>query len=166
MRASHPTGLQDFRAQLIIAAFDKWQDLRSALELIGEEEGCCFRAVLHARTDLPEEPWLLEAVNEVAELEVTATRSRIARGHGALTAALAAGFSGGARTLAGALRRWMSPAQARQLEDHIGRGRLLLWVQPLDAEQFSCVCGHLVRSSPHVVEVCELSLKTPGRSDS
>jgi hypothetical protein len=45
---------------------DRWQDLSSALESIRAKEGCCFRAVLHARKDLPENPRLREAVNEIA----------------------------------------------------------------------------------------------------
>ena len=167
MRASGPARLHDYSAQLIIAAFDTWQDLRSALELIRAEKGCCFRAVLHARKDLPEDQALLDAVNEIAELECTASKQRIAAGQGVLTNALATAFSHGARNVAGVLRQWMSLEQARQLESHLAHGRVLLWVQPLDSEEFSCVCGHLVRASPHVVEVCDVLVKErspPGHS--
>ena len=159
MRATHPPRPHDYRAQVIIAAFDRWQDLSSALELIRAKEGCCFRAVLHARKDLPEDSGLREAVNEIAELEYDASGQRIAAGEGALTSALAGAFSHGARDVAGALRQWMSPDQARQLESHLAHGRVLLWVQPLGSEEFSCVCGHLVRASPHVVEVCHVFVK-------
>ena len=169
MRVSGPARLHDCSAQLIIAAFDTWQDLRSALDPIRAKEGCCFRAVLHARKDLPQDQALLDAVNEIAELECTASKQRIAGGQGVLTNALATAFSRGARNVAGVLRRWMSLEQARQLESHLAHGRILLWVQPLDSEQFSCVCGHLVRASPHVVEVCDMFVKDrsqPGQSHS
>jgi hypothetical protein len=159
MRASRPARLHDYSAQLIIAAFDRWQDLSSALEPIRAEEGCCFPAVLHARKDLPEDLGLREAVNEIAELEYNASGQRIAAVEGALTSALAAAFSHGAPDVAGALRQWMSADQARQLESHLAHGRVLLWSQPLGSEQFSCVCGHLVRASPHVVEVCNVFVK-------
>ena len=169
MRASGTARLHDCSAQLLIAAFDTWQDLRSALELFRAEKGCCFRAVLHARKDLPKDQTLLDAVNEIAELECTASKQRIAAGQGVLTNALATAFSHGERNVAGVLRRWMSLEQARQLESHLAHGRVLLWVQPLDSEQFSCVCGHLVRASPHVVEVCDMFVKDrsqPGQSHS
>ena len=146
MRAYGPARLDDCSAQLIIAAFDTWHDLRSALEPIRTGERCCFRAVLHARKDRPKDQALLDAVIEIAELECTASKQRIAAGQGVLTSALATAFSRGARNVAGVLRRWMSLEQARQLESHLAHGRILLWIQPLDSEQFSCVCGHLVRS--------------------
>jgi hypothetical protein len=169
MRALYPVRPHDYSAQLIIAAFDRWQDLSSALEPIGAKEGCCFRAVLHARKDLPEDLGLREAVNEIAELGCNASGQPIATGEGALTSALAAAFSQGARDVAGALRQWMSRDQARQLESHLAHGRVLLWVQPLGSEEFSCVCGHLARTSPHVVEVCDALVKDgsqPGQSHS
>jgi hypothetical protein len=78
MRASRPARPHDYSAQLIIATFDKWQDLSSALEPIRAEEGCCFRAVLNARNDLPEDPRQREAVNEIAELEYNASKQRMA----------------------------------------------------------------------------------------
>ena len=111
-----------------------------------------------ART-FPKISGLREAVNEIAELEYDAPGQRIAAGEGALTSALAGAFSHGARDVAGALRQWMSSDQARQLESHLAHGRVLLWVQPLGSEEFSCVCGHLVRASPHVVEVCHVFVK-------
>ena len=163
MRASGPARLHDCSAQLLIAAFDTWQDLRSGLEPIRTGEGCCFRAVLHARKDLPKDQGLLDAVNEIAELDCTASKHRIAAGEGVLSDALATAFSRGSRNVAGALRRWMSLEQARQLENHLEHGRVLLWVQPLDSEQFSCVCGQLVRASPHVVEVCHVFVKDRGQ---
>jgi hypothetical protein len=82
MRALHPVRPHDYSAQLIIAAFDRWQDLSSALEPIGAKEGCCFRAVLHARKDLPEDLGLREAVNEIAKLGCNASGQPIATGEG------------------------------------------------------------------------------------
>jgi hypothetical protein len=119
--------------------------------------------VLHARKDFPEDLGLREAVNEIAELEYNASGQRIAAVEGALTSALVAAFSHGAPDVAGALRQWMSADQARQLESHLAHGRVLLWVQPVGSEEFSCVCGHLVRISPHVVEVCDVFVKDGGQ---
>jgi hypothetical protein len=93
------------------------------------------------------------------ELEYNPSGQPIAAGEGALTSALAAAFSHNARDVAGALRQWMSDDQAGQLESHLAHGRVLLWVQPLGSEEFSCVCGHLVRTSPHIVEVCHMFVK-------
>ena len=159
-----PARVHDYSGQLLIAAFDGWQALHSALESIQSVEGCCFKAVLHARRDLPAEPWLRESVNEIAAVEAMPRgRRRVARGEGALAGTLAKAFAHGARSLAKALRPWMSARQAEDLQIHIELGRVLLWVQPVDAEEFGCVCAHLVRSSPHVVDVCEIPLDHRGQ---
>jgi hypothetical protein len=153
------TRVQDCSGRLVIAAFDEWQALRSALQPVRPSEKCCFKAVLHARTDVPADSWLLEGVNEVAKVEDTAlARRRLAVGDGALAAALAREFAQGARSLATALRPWLSARQATDLQTHIEHGRILLWVQPIDSDEFDCLCAHLVRSSSHVVHVCEKPL--------
>lgn len=159
MSNSPPTRVQDCSGRLLIAAFDEWQALRSALQPVRPSENCCFKAVLHARTDVPADLWLLECVNEVAKVEGTAlARRRLAVGDGALAAALAREFAQGARSLAMALRPWMSARQATDLQIHIEHGRILLWVQPVNSDEFDCLCAHLVRSSSHVVHVCEIPL--------
>lgn len=61
--------------------------------------------------------------------------------------------------LAEMFRGWMSADQASQLQDHVERGRLLLWAQPATSEQFGDVCGHLVCASPHLVEICKKDLQ-------
>lgn len=165
MSDSPPIRVQDSSGRLLIAAFDGWQALRSALQPIRPGEMCCFKAVLHARTDVPVDSWLRECVNEVAKVEGTAsTRRRIARGDGVLAGALARAFAQGARSLAIALRPWMSARQAADLQNHIEHGRILLWVQPVDSEEFGCLCAHLVRSSTHVVDVCEVPLAQGAQS--
>jgi hypothetical protein len=58
----------------------------------------------------------------------------------------------------------MSARQAADLQSHIEHGRILLWVQPVDSEEFGCLCAHLVRSSPHVVDVCEVPLDQGAQS--
>src|SRR5262245_52548706 len=104
-----PARVQDCSGRLLIAAFDGWQAWRSALEPIRPGDRCCFKAVLHARKDMPADAWLRECVNEVAKVEGGAsTRRRIARGDGVLASALARAFAHGARSLAKALRPWMS----------------------------------------------------------
>jgi hypothetical protein len=151
-------GMRDCSAGLVVAAFDRWEDLRSALELIESSAGCCFRAVLHARQDAADNCWLFEVVDEVAAVDSMRQRSCKTRERGPLANALSARFASGARTLTEALQEWMSADQAAHLEKHVDRGRLLLWVQPVGSEQFGCVCGRLVQASTHVVDVCEFAL--------
>jgi hypothetical protein len=135
----------------IVVAFDAWRDLRSALETLTAEVGC-FKAVLHggkAATD----PAVVEAVDEVTQFECSWPR-RNKRSKGGPARPSSAVFAGGDSASAAALRKWLSGAQALHLRDHIEKGRLLLWIQPRTAEQFCLLCARMVRSSPHVVEIC------------
>ena len=59
----------------------------------------------------------------------------------------------GASDLAHALRGWVSPEQAKELQSHVERGRLMLWLQPSRPEDFETVCAQMVQTSPHLVEL-------------
>ena len=58
-----------------------------------------------------------------------------------------------------ALHGWFSSDQAGQLQNHIGKGRLVLCLQLRTPEDFSVVCGRLVQTSPHMVELCNIKFE-------
>lgn len=141
----------------IIAVFDDWLDLQVVLEPMSAQNGCGFCVVIHARKEA--HPDLSSAVEENIRLTFKRTKPCAACTGGPFADALTAGMAQGRLTLAEMFRRWMSVDQASQLQDHVERGRLLLWAQPATTEQFGDVCGHLVRASPHLVEICKMDLQ-------
>lgn len=153
MRGTRLTATEQEAPHSVIAAFDDWAKLDDALAAMDANETCSYCAVLHARSEVRSEA--CDAVNEITRLVFTASRTCLIRGEGALSHALAEALKHGTHTLADALRQWVSGEQARHLEDHITRGRLLLWVRPQTPDQFGGICGHLLRATPHVVEVCK-----------
>ena len=77
---------------------------------------------------------------------------------GGLASALAARAASGAGSLAAALRGWLTPEQARELERHVASGRLLLWLPPATPDDFETLCARLVQASPHLVALCTIDL--------
>jgi hypothetical protein len=75
---------------------------------------------------------------------------------GRLAEALAKRAAGGVDDLAGALRGWMSSEQAREVQWHVEKGRILLWLEPPTAEDVDTACARLVQASPHLVELCNV----------
>jgi len=153
MRPTRPAAAEQDDLRSVIAAFDDWGNLDAALTEMNADESCSYCAVLHARGEASSEA--CGAVHEIASLQHTHSRTCVIRSEGFLSRALADALRHGTHTLADALRQWVSADQARHLEDHIAQGRLLLWVQPLTPEQFGRICGHLVRASRHMVEICK-----------
>lgn len=128
----------------IIAAFADWADLETTLAGMIPDKPSCYYAVPHARADA--HPEVCRGATEMTGIEFTCTRTCFTRREGTLALALGRALGHGVHTLADALRRWVSQAQSEQLEDHVARGRLLLWVQPMTSEEVprrlraSCPC--------------------------
>jgi hypothetical protein len=57
---------------------------------------------------------------------------------------------------AGALRGWMSSEQAREVQWHVEKGRIVLWLEPPTSEDVDTACARLVQASPHLVELCNV----------
>jgi hypothetical protein len=91
----------------------------------------------------------------MTELHFAASRSRVRCTAGRFAAQLAVRSAGGARDLAHALRGWISPEQAKELQWHVESGRLVLWLQPSTPEDFETVCARMVEASPHLVELSD-----------
>jgi len=107
----------------IVAAFDRWGDLRCAAESVSAEISC-FKAVLHGGKAAPD-PAVLAAVDEIAKLECPRLR-RNTRRKREPAAAGAAAVSIGGNAFAATLCTWMNGAQKVHLQEHIDKGRVLL----------------------------------------
>jgi hypothetical protein len=62
----------------------------------------------------------------------------------------------GSPNLPAALSPWLVQRHAVRLDEEIRRGRLLLWVELLDAADEVAVCATLLKAGPHPVEVHDL----------
>lgn len=82
-------------------------------------------------------------------LQFAASKQRICCTRGEVAEKLAARLARGARSLADALHSWLSTDQTWQLQNHIEKGRLVLWLELPTSEEFGAVCGRLVQASPH-----------------
>jgi hypothetical protein len=142
-------------SQFVIAVFDDWNAVESLLASLGSDKIGRFGALLHARTDEPPMQAVSWLVQDVTELQFAASRSRVRCTVGGLAAQLAMRSAGGARDLAHALRGWISPEQAKELQWHVESGRLVLWLQPSRPEDFETVCAQMVQASPHLVELSD-----------
>jgi hypothetical protein len=140
-------------AQFVIAAFDDWDALEAVIETIGIHSPTPWSAVLHARAGTDRPPTHSILLSEMRELHFVQSHQRVVCTVGQLAEQLAAGAARGARGLEDALGQWLNAHQARQLQHHIAHGRLVLWLELRNAEEFGAVCAHLVRASPHVVEL-------------
>ncbi len=146
------------RSQFVIAVFDNWNAVESLLANVGSDKIGRFGALLHTRADEPSalaDSWLMQ---DMTELHFAGSRRRVRCTAGRLAAQLATRSAGGAHNLAHALRGWVSPEQAKELEWHIESGRLVLWLQPSRPEDFETVCAQMVQASPHLVELCDAGL--------
>jgi hypothetical protein len=143
--------------QFVVAVFDDWDALHAVL--VGLESDATFHsgAVLYAREDVPPAASSLSLLKDMAHLHFS--RQDVACTVGKLAKALSARLAGGARSLTEALHGWFSPLQAGELQDHIGKGRLVLCLELRTPEDFSEVCGRLVQTSPHMVGLCNIKFE-------
>ena len=145
-------------SQFVIAVFDDWDAVEGLLANLGSDKIGRFGALLHTRNDEPAMLAVSWLVQDMTELHFAASRSRVRCTTGRLAAQLATRSAGGAHDLAHALRGWVSPEQAKELQWHIESGRLVLWLQPSTPEDFGTVCAQMVQASPHLVELCDVKL--------
>jgi hypothetical protein len=152
---SHTTG-----TQFVVAVFDDWETLHSVLMEMQSDAAVQAVALLHARTDVPAKVSASSVLKQMTELRFERSRQHIACTVGELAEALSARLAAGAGTLADALGDWLGSQQARQLESHLERGHLVLCVELRTSDDFSLTCGRLVQASPHMVELCNINLKS------
>jgi hypothetical protein len=146
--------------RFLIAVFDEWEAVGSVLADLGMERVGRAGALLHIRKDEPPTLTASWLVQDMAELHFAALRERVRCTAGRLAEALAKRSGGGMHDLAGALRGWMSFEQAREVQWHVEKGRIVLWLEPLTPEDVDTACARLVQASPHLVELCEMDLKS------
>jgi len=156
----HSRSLEEIGAQYVIAVFDDWDALQAVLDDMSAGEFDRFGTLLHARKEDPPPAMRRGLLKEITELQFVASRQRISCTKGEVAAELAARLAHGARSLGDALHSWLSADQAWQLQSHIEKGRLIVWLHLPTSEEFGIVCGRLVQASPHVVGLCNINLKT------
>jgi|SoiMethySBSTD1v2_1073268.scaffolds.fasta_scaffold988987_2 hypothetical protein len=155
MQKARDTGAKRTGPEFVVAVYDNWDALHAAL--IGLDTDTLHAgAVLHARKDVPPAPLNSGLLKEMTYLHFSRSRQDVACTVGPLEQELSARLAGGVRSLTDALHGWFSRDQAEQLEDHIGKGRLVLCLRLGTPEGFSVVCGRLVQTSPHIVELCNI----------
>jgi len=149
--------------QFAIAVFDDWEALQAVLADMAVSASVRSGALLHARPDAPSataNPGLLgDLLKQTIELHFTQSHQRVVCTAGPVSRKLSARLVGGARSLAEAVRGYLSPDQAWQLESHLVKGHLALCVELRSAEDYAVVCGHLVQASPHMVGLCSITFE-------
>jgi hypothetical protein len=146
-------------AQFVIAVFDDWDALQAVLKDASAYEFDRFGTLLHARKDDPPPAVRSGLLKEITELQFVESKQRICCTRGEVAEQLTAKLAHGARSLADALHSWLGTDQAWQLQSHIEKGHLVLWIQ-LPSEEFGAVCGRLLQASPHMIGLCNLRLHT------
>ena len=160
MQKARDTGGDGSDPQFVVAVFDDWDGLRAVLVDLDAAATMHSGAVLHARKDIPPAASSLGLLKNMAHLHFSEPRRDIACTVGQLAHELSGRLAGGARSLTDALHGWFRSAQAGQLENHIKKGRLVLCLQLRTPEDFSVVCGRLVQTSPHMVELCNIKFES------
>jgi hypothetical protein len=150
---------QQPNVQFAIAIFDDWEALQAVLDGIRADASDPDSAVLHARRGDP--PLALRSclLKESVDLPMARSCGGLCCTRGDFAEELAARIAGGARNLADALRGWLTTDQASQLQTHIDKGRLALWVRLQPFEDSGALCGRLVQASPHMVGLCSINFK-------
>jgi hypothetical protein len=142
--------------QFVIAVFDDWSAIASALKELGTDRIGRLGALLHMRSDGPPVLAVSWLVQDMTELHFATSRKRVRCTTGKIAAQLATRSAGGAHDLAHALQSWVSPGHAKELQWHVESGRLVLLLQPARSEDFEGICALMVQASPHLVELCDL----------
>jgi hypothetical protein len=143
--------------QFAVAVFDNWDALNATLIGLEAESPMRTGGVLHARTDVPAQATGLRFLRQMTKIRFAYSRQELACTVGRLAEELSARLAQGARSLGDALDRSLNSGNARQLESHIDRGHLVLWVELHSSDEFSEVCGRLVQASPHMVSLCGIT---------
>jgi hypothetical protein len=147
------------RSQFLIAVFDDPASLARVLGELSAEVADHAAVLLHETRDEPSgDAAACVLLQQMTEVGFAVSRGRVRCTAGRLASALAARSAGGAHSLAEALRAWLTPEQARELERHVASGRLVLWLPPATPEDFETLCARLVQASPHVVGLCTIDL--------
>ena len=160
MHETHGILAQEVGAQFVIAVFDDWNALQAVLKDMSVREFDRFGTLLHAREDDPPPAVRSRLLKEMTQLQFVASKQRICCTKGDVAEELATRLARGARSLADALHSWLSSDQAWQLQNHIEKGHLVLWLQLPTSEEFGAVCGRLVQASPHMVGLCNIIFRT------
>jgi hypothetical protein len=142
--------------QFAIAVFDDWDALQAALQSIASSN--LAGTVLHGRKDNGPATIGLGLPDDVMELHFAHSKQRVCCTRGAVAEELAR-VAGGARSLADALRGWLSVDQARHMQSQIEKERLVLWLRLATPEDYGIVCGRLVQASPHMVDLCNIDFR-------
>jgi hypothetical protein len=159
MQTTRSIHSQEAGARFVIAVFDDWQALQAVLDDAGALEFDRFGAVLHAREDDPPTALSSGLLKEIVDLRFERSTQGMHCTRGEFAEELAARLAGGAHSLAEALQSWLSTDQAWQLQSHIEKGRLALWLRLRSSEDSGTVCGRLVQASPHMVGLCTINFK-------
>jgi hypothetical protein len=145
--------------QFVIAVFDDWEALQTVMGDLRTHELGRADTLLHARADNPPPAVISSLLKEITQLQFRRSNRSITCTKGEVADELAARLATGARSLADALHTWVSTDHAWQLQSHIEKGRIILWLQVPTSEAFGAVCGRLVQASPHMVGLCNINLK-------
>lgn len=156
MQKARDIGAERTGPQFVVAVFDDWDTLHTVLVDLEADATIRSGAILHARKNVPPAASNLGLLKDMAHLHFSHPRQDIACTVGQLAHGLSARLAGGARSLADALHGWFSSDQAGELQDHIGKGRLVLCLELRTPDDFSEVCGRLVQTSPHLVGLCDI----------
>lgn len=146
------------QTRFLIAVFDDWEAVGSVVADLGTKTIGCSGAVLHTRKDEPSTLTASWLVQDMADLHFAAFCERVRCTAGRLAEELAKRSAGGKHDLAATLRGWMSSEQAREVQWHVEKGRIILWLEPPTSEDLETACARLVQASPHLVELCDADL--------
>jgi len=150
------TGSSRSGVELVVAVFDDWASLHAVLIELETVATVRPAAVLHARSDIPITASEVGLLKQMTKLRFEPSRQDIACTVGWLAGELSERLARGARSLADALHDWLGFERARQLQGHVEKGHFVLCVELRTSEDFSVICGSLVRASPHMVELCNV----------
>ena len=150
--------------QFAVAVFDNWDALHATLIGLEGESPLRTGGVLHSRSDVPLQAGGLRFLKQMTKINFAHSRQQLSCTVGRLADELSARLAQGARSLWDALDRSLNSDHARQLESHIDRGHLVLWVELHSSDEFAEVCGRLVQASPHMVSLCGINSSRNGAS--
>jgi hypothetical protein len=159
MQRINEVGPAEHRAQFVIAVFDDWDALHGALVSVAAHAPLSTEVVLLARSDVPPHALASGLLKETTHLHFAQSRQHITCTIGQLANELSTKVATGAQSIAEALHAWLGSDQAEQLESHIEKGRLVLWVEVRTSEDYSIVCGMLVQASSHMVGLCKIGFE-------